>query len=59
MHQLARQSEARADAMLSVVAPYDGTEIAMLECNNQRQLDSWLASAFSLHNNRDAWLPVA
>jgi len=59
MRQLAPDPEVNAATTLSVTAPYDGTEIARIDCADRKQLESWLASACALHNDRDAWIPLA
>jgi len=59
VRQLSQPSAAQAAAMLSVTAPYNGAEIAMLECNDRNQLDEWLSSAARLHRDRNVWLPLS
>lgn len=59
MRQLAKRPDVGPAAALSVSAPYDGAEIARLQCSDRKQLDSWLASAFGLHKDRGAWVPLA
>ena len=58
MRQLAQRPEVSAATALSVTAPYDGEEIAQLDCTDHKQLESWLRSAFTLYKDRDAWIPL-
>jgi acyl-CoA reductase-like NAD-dependent aldehyde dehydrogenase len=59
VRQLAERRDVGAAGALSVIAPYDGAEIAQLERGDRKDLDAWLASAYALFRDRSAWIPLA
>ena len=59
MRQLAERNSAGFETTLSVTAPFDGEEIAQIECSSRRELESWLASARALFRDRDCWIPLS
>ncbi|MFT5427082.1 MAG: acyl-CoA reductase-like NAD-dependent aldehyde dehydrogenase [Gammaproteobacteria bacterium] len=46
------------DALLEVVAPYDGTLIATVDTADSSVVEKALTTASSLYKNRDSWLPA-
>lgn len=59
MRQLAEKPNVGGAERLTVTAPYDGAEIAELVCTDRAQLESWLASTWTLFKDRGTWIPLA
>jgi len=52
------ESSVAPERSASVVAPFDGAEIATVDVAGPRHADDALAAAYALYRNRDAWLPL-
>jgi acyl-CoA reductase-like NAD-dependent aldehyde dehydrogenase len=49
-------TERKADETVDVLAPFDGTPIASIDCGGMDHVDEALGTAYSLFRNRDEWL---
>jgi len=56
--KLLAQSNAAPERTATVVAPYDGAEIATVDVAGPHHAEDALAAAYALYRNRDGWLPL-